>query len=526
MGLIDAATTPFGIRSLEFDASRGFLLNGEPTLLRGGCVHHDDGVMGAASYDRSEERKVEVLKASGFNAIRCAHNPPAPAFLDACDRIGMLVIDEAFDCWREGKNPYDYHVAFSDWWQRDLDSMVLRDRSHPSVIMWSIGNEVGERSGSSDGAAWARKLAGRVRELDPTRPVTAAVNGLGAGRENDWLATDPVFAALDVCGYNYQERVYRSDHERHPDRVMVGTGVDRARGLRALDGGRRSCPYVIGDFVWTSLDYLGEAGIGRLHYEEPLTHFLGEYPWNQANCGDLDLCGFKRPQSHYRDILWGTGSSLYIVVHDIGLHPAGKTPKLTYWGWPEAWGNWTWPGHEGEVLKVDVYSACDVVELRLNGRSLGSKPAGRESRFIASFEVPYEPGTLEAVGFTGGEKVAMWQLESVDVPVGIRLVPDRDVLEARPDDLSFVTVEVIDTMGRVHPAASPAIYFTVAGEGTLAAIGNANPASEERYRGNERRAFHGRCLAVVKTNGVPGNITLRAQADGLEAAEVTLEVAA
>ncbi|MBN1246580.1 MAG: hypothetical protein JXC32_02925, partial [Anaerolineae bacterium] len=220
--VVDTALTPFGIRSLVFDASQGFLLNGEPTLLRGGCVHHDDGVMGAASYDRAEERKVEVLKANGYNAIRCAHNPPAPAFLNACDRLGMLVIDEAFDCWREGKTPYDYHVAFADWWQRDLDSMVLRDRNHPSVIMWSIGNEIGERNGSSDGVAWAQRLAGRVRELDPTRPVTSGVNGFGMGADASWPETDAIFGALDVCGYNYQERRYRPDHELHPDRVIYG----------------------------------------------------------------------------------------------------------------------------------------------------------------------------------------------------------------------------------------------------------------------------------------------------------------
>jgi beta-galactosidase len=519
--VVDTSLTPFGIRSLRFDASEGFLLNGVPTLLRGGCVHHDNGVMGAASFDRAEERKVEILKANGYNAIRCAHNPPAPAFLDACDRLGMLVIDEAFDCWREGKTPYDYHVAFADWWRRDLDSMVLRDRNHPCVIMWSIGNEIGERNGSSDGRAWAHRLAGRVRELDPTRPITSGVNGFGMGADPKWSDNDAIFSALDVCGYNYQERRYRPDHKIHPDRVIYGSestaGEAFDHWMSVLE-----LPHVIGDFVWTSLDYLGEAGIGRVHFDETLKGFLGDYPWHQANCGDLDLCGFKRPQSYYRDILWERGDPLYIAVHD--PVPEGKEPKTTCWGWPEVWHSWTWPGHEGETFKVDVYAACDEVELRLNGELIGRQPAGRDARFIASFEVPYTPGTLEAVGLTDGREVATLALETVSAPVGLRLTPDRATISTHPGDLSFVTVEVIDAQGRVHPAADHVITFNVVGEGTLAAVGSSNPVSEERYRGNARRAHRGRCRAVVQTNGTPGTITLHAQADGLDTAEVTVAV--
>ncbi|MBN1250320.1 MAG: DUF4982 domain-containing protein [Anaerolineae bacterium] len=517
--VVDTASTPFGIRTLAFSPEQGFLLNGKETKLRGGCVHHDNGVMGSAAYPRSEERKVEVLKASGFNAIRCAHNPPSPAFLDACDRLGMLVIDEAFDCWRQGKNPYDYHVAFDDWWQRDIDSMVLRDRNHPSVIMWSIGNEVGERNGRSGGEKIARQLAQRIRDIDSTRPVTAAING---GHDRwAWSKTDVVFAALDVGGYNYQEKAYRSDHERHPDRVMYGSESTAGEALEHWEA-VETLPYVIGDFVWTSLDYLGEAGIGRVHYDEELRTFLGDYPWHQANCGDLDLCGFKRPQSYYRDILWGTGSKLYIAVHD--PVPEGKTPKQTYWGWPLVRPSWTWLGHEGESFQVDVYSACERVELLLNGRSLGIQPSGRDQRHIASFEASYEAGALQARAYDGDELVATWELHTVGPALGIRLTPDRSHLKAIDDDLSFVTVEVVDAMGRVDPNADHEIFFTVQGQGEIAAVGNGNPVSEEPYRGHQRRAFQGRCLAVVKTTGTPGTIHLRAQADGLEPSEVTLKV--
>ncbi|MGC9467542.1 MAG: sugar-binding domain-containing protein [Anaerolineae bacterium] len=519
--VVDTTTTPFGIRSIAFDAKKGFLLNGQEMKLRGGCVHHDDGVMGATSYDRAEERKVERLKANGYNAIRCAHNPPAPAFLDACDRLGMLVIDEAFDCWREGKNPYDYHVAFADWWQRDLDSMLLRDRNHPSIIMWSIGNEVHERNGRSDGATIAQQLANRIREVDPTRPVTAAVNG---GHDRwPWSDTDAIFSALDVGGYNYQEKQYRPDHDRHPDRIMYGSESTAGEALEHWEA-VEELPYVIGDFVWTSLDYLGEAGIGRVYYEDEGRTFLGDYPWHQANCGDLDLCGFKRPQSFYRDILWGTGNQLYIAVH--APHPEGKEPVISYWGWPLVSADWTWPGHEGETFQVDVYSAFEQVELYLNDRSLGKKPAGRDKRFIATFDVPYEPGSLTAIAYEGDQRVAKWEVHTVDEAVGIRLTPDHEELAAEPGSLSFVTVEVVDELGRRHPKADHEIFFTVQGEGTIAAVGNGDPLSEERYRGNQRSAYEGRCLVVVKSNGTPGEITLRAQADGLEAAQSTIQVVA
>jgi beta-galactosidase len=520
--VVDTATTAFGIRSLHFDAETGFLLNGQPVKLKGGCVHHDNGVLGAASYDRAEERKVKLHKASGFNAIRCAHNPPAPAFLDACDRLGMLVMDEAFDCWRDGKNPYDYHVSFDDWWQRDLDSMLYRDRNHPSIIMWSIGNELVER-GWPEGAQLARRLAEHVRAVDPTRPVTAAINGFGfpAQDESAWPRTDGVFAALDVGGYNYRWKKYRPDHERHPARMMVGTestpgeAFDNWMSVLELD-----C--VLGDFVWTSLDYLGEAGIGRVRTEGD-TAFLGGYPWHQANCGDLDLCGFKRPQSYYRDVLWQSGARLYIAVHLPA--PEGKTPITTYWGWPDVWPNWTWPGREGQPFKVDVYSTCERVELFLNDKSLGVKPTTRQERFIATFDVPYEPGVLKAVGYTGEQPAAECQVKTVGAPAQIRLTPDRSSITAERGDLCYITAEIVDQEGLVHPNADHELFFTVKGEGEIAAVGSGNPISTERYRGNQRRAHRGRCLVVVKSCGGPGEIRLRAQADSLDGAEVLIGVA-
>ncbi len=517
--VIDTAVTPLGIRSLLFDAEQGFLLNGIPTLLKGGCVHHDDGVLGAASYDRAEERKVELLKASGFNAIRCAHNPPASGFLDACDRLGILVIDEAFDCWREGKNTYDYHISFDDWWQRDLDSMLLRDRNHPSIIMWSIGNEVLERAGHSGGAGIASMLADYIRKVDPTRPVTAAVNGSG-GRWA-WELTDATFNELDVGGYNYQLQQYEGDHLRDPSRVMYGSestaGEAFDHWMAVLDHS-----HVIGDFVWTSLDYLGESGIGRVHFEDTHRMFLGTYPWHQANCGDLDLCGFKRPQSYYRDILWQRGDKLSIFVHE--PIPEGKTPHVTFWGWPEVVKSWTWPGSEGQNFTVDVYADCDTVELFLNDVSLGSQPATKSDRYVATFNVPYTPGKLRAVGMKNGQLVAGEEIITVGTASQIQLSSDRCILKAEPGDLSFVTVKVTDALGNIHPQADNRIYFTVKGVGSIAAVGSSNPISTDAYVGNQQSAYRGRCLVVVKNNGEPGEIRLCAMADGLEGAETIIQV--
>jgi beta-galactosidase len=514
----DSELITFGIRSLEFSAEKGFLLNGEPTLLKGGCVHHDNGILGAASYPRSEERKVRAHKDSGYNAIRCAHNPPAPAFLEACDRLGMMVIDEAFDCWRDGKNNGDYHVAFDDWWQKDLDAMLNRDRNHPCIIAWSIGNEVMERDGYGGGYQISSMLAERVRQVDPTRPVTAAI--CGSWRGDPWEIMDPAFATLDLGGYNYQWGQYRSDHERFPPRIMMGT---ESFPLEAFENWNEVTenPYVIGDFVWTSLDYLGEAGIGRVLFEGEKSSFLGEYPWHQANCGDLDLCGFKRPQSYYRDTLWFDDPRLTIVVHPV--YPEGKIPEPTRWGWPDVWPNWNWPGSEGKTFNVEIYANCEEVELFLDGRSLGRVPCAQEQKFRAMFEVVYQPGTLKAVGYRAGQPVTEKVLSTTGEPAQIRLTADRKEISADGLDLSFITVEVLDSQGRLHPAAKNDIFFTIRGAGSILSVGSSNPVSEEAYVGNQRKVHRGRALLVVRAEQEPGEIKLSAQADGLEGAEIVIQ---
>jgi beta-galactosidase len=534
--VIDRTDTRIGIRSISFDPTNGFQLNGKSIKLKGGCVHHDCGVLGSAAYDRAEERKIQLLKDSGFNAVRCAHNPPSPAFLDACDRLGMLVIDEAFDCWREGKNPYDYNTHFEDWWQRDMVSMILRDRNHPSIIIWSTGNEIVERDGRSEGYAYARRLADFVRSLDDTRAITNALCGIGPDPMVSGLAANMIeipegydywaelshqfVGPLDVVGYNYLLNRYEKDGEKYPDRIICGTETFPKDAFDYWEAVER-LPYVIGDFVWTSLDYIGEAGIGHVWYNGEKS-FLGNYPWHTAFCGDIDICGFKRPQSYYRDCVWGISKTPYIAVYKPEHY--GRTADISRWGWPDVVSSWTWPGFEGKPIVIDIYCADSEVELLLNGKSLGRKPAGKENKYTAQFELTYEPGTLEAVGYENGVPVSRQVLRTAGTPAQLRLTPDRNSLNAVFGDLSYITAELLDAEGNLCHNADNLVYFTASGAGSVLAVGNGNPLSKEMYVGNQRRIYEGRAIVVVRTNGEKGEIVLTASAEGIQPVSTTIKV--
>jgi beta-galactosidase len=506
---VDRSEVGFGIRTISFDAKKGFLLNGKPVFLKGGCMHHDNGVLGAAAFNAAEERRVRTMKASGFNAIRTSHNPPSPAFLDACDRLGVMVIDEIFDYWKRGKSSNDYSRDFDEWWERDVTSMVRRDFNHPSVIMWSIGNEIPER-GSKNGLMTARKLAGLIRELDSTRPVTEAVNGT-----KRWDDMDDYFANLDVAGYNYQQQRYVPDHAKHPGRVMYASESFPIHAfefwMAVLDH-----PWVIGDFVWTGHDYLGEASIGWHSFQG------GGYPWTVAYCGDLDICGFKRAQSYYRDILWETGSRISVFVHS--PEPTFGERKRVLWGWDDVHASWNWPGREGEEMKVDVYSGCERVQLLLNGKELGEKATSRETKFKGSWTVPYEPGTLRAVGFDGGREVAAWTLKTAGEPAKISLRAEKPAIAAGGQDLCYVIVQVLDADGNRQPRGENLVRFSIEGPGTIAGVGNGNPVSVESFQSGERKAFEGRLIAVVRSGKKAGEVKLTAESDGLESDSVKIEV--
>ena len=509
----DRLTVTYGIRTIDYDAERGLLLNGQPLKLNGACVHHDNGLLGAAAFDAAEWRKVRLMKEAGFNALRTSHNPPSEAFLRACDELGMLVIDEAFDGWREQKNQHDYHELIDEWWQRDLTALVCRDRVHPSVFCWSIGNEVIERK-KIEVVKTAHLMAEHIRSLDPQhRPVTSAL----AAWDSDWDIYDPLAAEHDIVGYNYMMHKAESDHERCPQRVMMQTESFPRDAWQNYER-TMAHPYIVGDFVWTGLDYLGESGIGRWYYEgDPAGEHWERplYPWHAAYCGDVDLTGLRKPISHYRSMLWSKDQSpVYMAVQE----PDGWQGKVktTMWGtWP-TYESWNWPGWEGKDITVEVYSREPSVRLYLNDQLVGEQPT---RQMKATFTLPYQPGTLRAEA--GSDKTT---LATAGAPAALRLTADRTQLTADGQDLSFVTVEVVDAEGRVVPVADNGLTFKVDGAGWLMAAGNADIKDEDPYFDATHRAWKGRALCVVRTSQKPGKIRLTVSAPSLAPASLTLTI--
>ena len=521
LGILDRIENSFGIRSIEY-TTEGFFLNGKNVLMKGGCMHHGNGPLGTAAYDRAEERRVELMKASGFNAIRCAHNPPSTAFLNACDRLGMLVIDESFDMWNRPKNPQDYHLYFKEWWKRDVASMVRRDRNHPSIVMWSIGNEIPERAAPS-GSDTSEIMVDFVRGLDPTRPVTAAVNGLNPDK-------DPYFATLDLSGYNYaiggdhwQESIYQQDHARVPERIIY---CAESYPLTAYGSWMAvvDLPYVFGDFVWTGFDYLGEASIGWLGY----LHRANFYPWNHAFCGDIDICGWKRPQSYYRDVLWqheeGTPVSIFVKPPEPSYEMIPDKEAWSKWNWHDLVADWNWEGHEDEKMEVTVYCMYPEVELFLNGQSQGKRKTNRESQWIATYDIPYQAGELKAIGLSGPDEKASFELKSAGSVESIKLTPDRKKIQANGQDLCYVLVELLDQDGTRHPKAENLVSFSIEGPGSIAAVASSNPRSVESFQQHRRKAYQGRCLVILKSEREAGTVTLNAEADGLFSSALDISV--
>ncbi len=508
--LVDRESVRFGIRTVAWSADRGFLLNGQPIELKGACIHHDHGPLGASSFPAAEERRVAKLKAAGYNAIRCAHNPPATSFLDACDRLGMLVMDESFDMWNQASNPEDYHRFFKEWWQRDIDAMVRRDRNHPSVIMWSIGNEIRERS-EPLGVETAKRLAARVRELDPTRPVTSAFNGV-----ND--RADPYFAALDICGYNYNPDKYEHDHGRLPNRVMVGTESFARESFAYWDKVVR-LPYVIGDFIWTAWDYRGESGIGHT-MQKPAENnaYLMPWPWHNAFCGDFDVCGFEKPQSFYRQVLWGV-RPIAMLVERPGSD--GRLSEADRWGWRDEQPSWTWPGAEGQEMVVRVYSAGDEVSLALDGKEIGRKAVGKE--LTTEFRVPYQPGRLTARALKGGSEQGETSLVTGGRLAALKLSAERPTISAARDNLAFVTVEGIDADGNLIPIEVAEVAAEVSGPGELIAFGNGDPTDVGSVQDARQKLWRGRALAIVRSTGEPGTIKVTVKAEGVRQANVEVK---
>lgn len=507
--IIDTYSQSFGIRTIHYSVE-GFFLNGRKLELNGGCVHHDNGILGAAAFDRAEFRKVQMMKSAGFNALRTSHNLPSEAFLEACDRLGMLVIDEAFDGWREAKTPYDYATLFDKYWQQDIEGMVLRDLNHPSIIAWSIGNEVIERK-KIEVVTTARKLASKIREYD-NRPVTSAL----AAWDSDWDIYDPLAAELDITGYNYMIHKHEEDHQRVPDRVMWQTesyAKDTYQNWSLV----HDFDYIIGDFIWTGIDYLGESGIGRWwydgdvpgeHYERPL------YPWHAAYCGDIDLTGWRKPISHYRNLLYNDTEKLYMAVRE----PDGYYGKIRTGLWTAypTWESWNWPGHEGKNIEVEVYSKYPIVRLYLDDKLVGEKVVGRETEMKAVFTLPFKPGTLKVEGVENGVVKDAKMLSSASEPVAIRTKVENREMKADGADLSFVQIEIVDREGRVCPNASVELEAIVTGPGEMAALGNADIKDPDAYVDQIHKTWKGRALAVVRSTKKAGKVKLTIKSKGLK----------
>ncbi len=519
--MLDRYETPFGVRSFVFDREKGFLLNGKPTKIKGVCDHHDLGSLGAAVNRRALERQLEILKEMGANGIRTSHNPPAPELLELCDRVGFIVMDEAFDMWKKKKTDFDYHLDWDQWHRRDLEDMVLRDRNHPSIFIWSIGNEIPEQ-GDSTGVTIARELAGIIKSLDQTRPVTSACNE--PNPRNNIIKS----GALDLIGYNYHQQEFPNFHKIFPGQTFIATETTSALATRGSydmpsDVIRRwptrwdqpfqegnpdySCSsydncsapwgstheetwkvvkkydFLSGMYIWTGFDYLGE----------PTPYW---WPARSSYFGIIDLAGFPKDAYYMYQSEWTGKPVLHLFPH------------------------WNW--RKGETVDVWAYFNTDEVELFLNGQSLGAKRKSGDELHVV-WRIPYEPGTLRAVGRNHSKEVLTQEVRTAGKPTRIILTPDRKVMRADGDDLSFVTVKVVDENGTVVPHADNLIKFRLAGEGLIAGVDNGSPISHEPFKADSRKAFNGMCLAIIQSKGRAGRLTLRATSEGLKGDQVAIE---
>ena len=523
---IDDASVRFGIRTLSLDAARGLRVNGESVKLRGACIHHDSGLIGTATYDDAQYRQIRLLKEAGFNAIRMSHHPAAPALLRACDELGMYVMDEFSDMWQRTKNDLDYALDFDKWWDTDVRLMVRKDFNHPSVVLYSVGNEIPE-IGTDAGSETCAQIAGLLKALDPTRFTTAGINGVFAagdqmdriladlskdmqasgeidGNVNDFMTVmdttmdqivvhdaiserlEKACSSLDIAGYNYMAARYEPDTVNYPNRVMVGSETyppEIARNWALV----KKLPTVIGDFTWTGWDYIGEAGVGIPAYVFGEGGFGAQFPCQLAYCGDLDLTGYRRPLSYYREIVFGLRDKPCIAVQN--PHHFGETLIKTPWVMSDADISWDWPGMEGRPVVVEVYGQGEEAELSLNGRSLGRKPLA-DCR--ALFETVYAPGTLCAVTYAKGEKLSEETLSSPAGETKLTLTPDTDGAE-----LVYLTAALTDASGVLVTSADEELTATVNGA-ELLGFGSGDPKPAMNYNTGRARTYKGRAQLILK----------------------------
>ncbi len=522
--LLDQYESKIGIRTFRFDPDSGFFLNGNPLKLNGTNNHHDGGPLGAACLKPTFVRQLTLLKEMGCNALRMSHNPPAPELLQVADSLGFLVIDEIFDEWTMGKREKGYAPFFENWHQRDVTDWIRRDRNHPSVIAWSLGNEVVEQRSGEHGLTILEKLKSAASAHDTTRPFTSGCNEIPHANSSGFTT------ALDIVGYNYREPMYEADHFAYPKRVIYGSetviyplhpGNEFPLHSYAewLKGQKAS--YIAGEFLWTGFDYLGEAGIGAGGTSTEPWNYWPKWPWKSAICGVFDLCGFDKPAYWFRKALWSDEPMVYLAVpFDSVAFNHNLSP---FWGWPKVWPHWNqWP--MGELLPVQVYTNCRNVELLLNGRSLGKKEWDIVQEPFLVWQVPYEVGTLEAIGFSDEGEACRFSVSTVGEPVAIRLSADRSSLYGNKQDLAYVKAEVVDKDGCIVPFANNLIEFELSGDGKLASVGNGDPACLIPFKGNKMEAYFGRCLAIVQSGSSRSKLVLSAKSEGLRMASLPIQV--
>ena len=538
--LVDTDETPFGIRSILFNTD-GFFLNGRKVRLNGVCLHHDNGPLGSAQYDRADERKLRMMKDMGVNAIRTSHNPPSPEFLDLCDRIGLVVLDEFFDGWKINKTENDYGLFFDEWSERDATDIILRDRNHPSVILWSVGNEILEQAKKEDGWRDAKRLADIVRKTDPTRPSTIGFNNYPGPYDQNMAQQ------VDVVGMNYKPLNYDDVRKKYPQMILYGSETSSctsSRGVYHLPiekyktheslqvtsydligppwayppdvefDSQEKNPYIIGEFIWTGFDYLGEPTPYGGKDNSTNGYWNGHWPSRSSYFGAVDLCGLPKDRFYLYQSHWTDKPMIHLLPH---------------WNWKK-----------GMTIPVYAYTNCEEAELFLNGKSLGKRVKGKDltpimidflrntekvfmSKYRLSWDVPYEAGELKVVGYKNGKAIQEQVIRTAGKPAAIRLEADRSTIKKGGKDLSYVTVSIVDKNGNLCPMADNLVNFTVEGAGKLLAVGNGDATSTSPFQAPHRKAFSGKCMAILNSaKGSAGEITLTATGKGLKTATISI----
>lgn len=565
---IDSEEGTFGLRILQLDPIRGLRVNGKSVKLKGGCIHHDNGIIGARSFAASADRRIAALKRAGYNAIRSAHYPLDRNTLNACDRLGMYVMDEYSDVWTTTKMDFDYGMYAADWWQYDIDQMVYKDFNHPSVILYSIGNEIPEVGNRMD-VGLGRKLAQRIRALDTSRftlnslnlmltvmkdlpaiigemmaqsaqgadevspdtgkEINETMTNLGAlmapivQSERVSRISEEAASQIDIVGYNYAEGRYENDGTRFPGRILVGSEtnpIDLDKNWKLVE----KLPYVIGDFAWTAWDYLGEVGIGAVSYGEAKgPGFYASYPYKAAYCGDLNILGDRRPVSYWREQIWENVQKPYIAVQDPANY--GKKRSMSQWTMTDAIHSWTFAGYEGKPVSVEIYSVGDTVELILNGKLLATCPVGEKKQGIAYIDTVYESGVLEVIAYKNGVEIGRDRLVTANRARKISVETEGQILCADGRDVVYVDLRMEDENGTLNYQEDRAVRISITGPGEIVGFGSASPCSEENYFDLSAKPYEGRLQAVIRANGT-GEIRVTFSADQFPEESITLRAEA